>query len=109
MAIYIASLSEFRSLQFLHCSLFIFILFHFPMVAYQQLTPGQKIAAQSLDKAGFSHSKIGKSLGVHQSTISRFFKRLKATGDAGQKKGSGRPRLSTARQDAGTTFTKRST
>ena len=69
------------------------------MVAYQQLTPGEKIAAQSLDKAGFSHSKIGKSLGVHQSTISRFFKRLKATGDAGRKKGSGRPRLSTARQD----------
>ena len=69
------------------------------MPLYDQLSDSDKKVALRLKKVGFTPTEIGKSLGFHRSTISRFFKRFETTNDVARVKGSGRPRISTEKQD----------
>ena len=48
---------------------------------------------------GVSQSEVARRLGVHQSTINRLWKRLQTTGSTADQPRSGRPRVTTERQD----------
>jgi transposase len=65
----------------------------------KQLTDFQKGKALTLWEQGVSNRKIGKSLKTSETTIRNLIKKWKNTRSYQRKKGSGRPRKTTARQD----------
>ena len=67
----------------------------------KQLTPRKKAVVIELNKVGFSARKIAKKLDFHQTKISKFLKRAQEDGTIERRTGSGRPRISTEKQDEG--------
>lgn len=55
--------------------------------------------AVTLLMRGISQSEVSRRLGVNHSTISRLWQRLRRTGNTADRPRSGRPRVTTARQD----------
>ena len=66
------------------------------MVRLSQLDRGRAIA---LILQGRSQRDVAQQFGVHESTISRLVQRLRATGRLTDRPRSGRPRVTTQRQD----------
>ena len=50
-------------------------------------------------REGFSHEHIARSLNIPRRRVSRTIQRFRETGNFSRRKGSGRPRLTTSRQD----------
>ena len=66
------------------------------MVRLSQLDRGRAIA---LILQGWSQRDVAQEFGVHESTISRLVQRLRATGRLTDRPRSGRPRVTTQRQE----------
>lgn len=65
----------------------------------RNLTEEEAIRARVLVEEGYSRREIGRRLGVHHSTIGRALQRFQETGSDRRRRGQGRPRCTSERDD----------